>query len=101
MGSLAAGQAAQNEVKLDRTVVLRHYAPSAKEVRVTGTYADGAKAMTKDADGVWSATLGPLQPGVYKYALTVDGLRVLSPGFQDGSAGQFEVKDVHVQRPAR
>ena len=33
--------------------------------------------MTKDADGTWSITVGPLEPEIYEYIFTVDGARVL------------------------
>ena len=31
-------------------------------------------ALTKDADGVWSVTVGPLEPDIYEYHFTVDGI---------------------------
>lgn len=33
------------------------------------------KEMTKDADGVWSVTIDPVEPGIYSYLFTVDGVR--------------------------
>ena len=36
--------------------------------------------MTKDADGTWSITVGPLEPEIYEYAFMVDGARVLDTG---------------------
>jgi 1,4-alpha-glucan branching enzyme len=67
------------EVKADRTVVFRLRAPDATAVQVTGDFADGATAMAKGADGVWSATVGPLRPAIYNYAFTVNGVRTLDP----------------------
>ena len=87
------------EVRADRTVVFRLRAPDASVVQVTGDYADGATAMIKGADGVWSATVGPLRPALYNYAFTVNGARVLDPvspmiGTADRNPGSslFEVK---------
>jgi enterochelin esterase family protein len=95
MCGFAAGQVAESmghEVKPDRTVVLWFRAPNAKGVRVRGNLADGVKEMVKGADGVWTVTMGPLQPAVYRYSFTVDGLPVISVR---GSVEQFEVKLIH------
>ena len=35
--------------------------------------------MTRDAEGLWSATVGPLSPDVYVYYFTVDGVRLPDP----------------------
>jgi len=68
------------EIHADRTVTFRLAARSAKEVRVIGTWPQRPGAtMTQDADGVWSATVGPLAPEMYGYAFIVDGVRTLDP----------------------
>ncbi len=69
------------EVLSDRRVAFRIYAPKASEVRLRGDWMDGpgTVALTKDAQGVWSATVGPLRPDFYSYTLTVDGVRTLDP----------------------
>ncbi len=35
--------------------------------------------MTKGADGVWSLTVGPLEPGIYIYNFNLDGLNLADP----------------------
>jgi enterochelin esterase-like enzyme len=35
--------------------------------------------LTRDAQGVWSTTAGPLAPDFYSYSFTVDGVRTLDP----------------------
>ncbi len=35
--------------------------------------------MTKDTNGVWSVTLGPVAPGAYRYNFNVDGVSVVDP----------------------
>ncbi|HEX7088110.1 MAG TPA: alpha/beta hydrolase-fold protein [Vicinamibacterales bacterium] len=69
------------EVLPDRRVTFRLYAPKASEVTLRGDWMDGpgTVALTKDAQGVWSATVGPLGPDFYSYTLTVDGVRTLDP----------------------
>jgi enterochelin esterase-like enzyme len=66
------------EVHPDRTVTLRIAAPLAKTVTVSGEImgTKPAAALTPGADGVWSVTLGPLDPEIYSYGFSVDGLTV-------------------------
>jgi enterochelin esterase-like enzyme len=35
--------------------------------------------MTKDADGVWSITIGPLAPDMYGYDFILDGVNIVDP----------------------
>lgn len=63
-------------------VTFRILAPKAESVRVAGTDIPNnnqGTAMTKNAEGVWEATLGPLTPGAYRYHFNVDGLAVIDP----------------------
>lgn len=71
------------EVLSDGRVVFRIYAPKASEVTVGGDWipqglGTGGK-LTKDEQGVWSITVGPLPADFYSYTLTVDGVRTLDP----------------------
>jgi enterochelin esterase-like enzyme len=65
------------EVRSDRTIVFRLRAPEAG--KVTLLFA-GSKPMSKDDAGVWSATVGPVDPEIYQYNFVVDGVRMLDPG---------------------
>lgn len=69
------------EVQPDRHVVFRIYAPQAQDVQVRSEYAasPGPEKLTKDADGVWSITVGPIDPGVYRYLFVVDGVDTVDP----------------------
>ena len=71
------------EVLSDGRVVFRLYAPKASEVSVGGDWISqglgaGGK-LTKDEQGVWSLTVGPLPADFYSYSFTVDGVRTLDP----------------------
>jgi enterochelin esterase-like enzyme len=66
------------EVGADRRVTFRLLAPEAKAVGVSGDFGPDTP-MRKGEDGVWSATVGPLDPDVYVYFFTVDGLRLTDP----------------------
>jgi len=74
------------EILPDRRVTLRLAAPNAtavKAVNTSGGYLDWPQGnsveMTKDDQGVWSATIGPLKPEYYIYVFNVDGVTALDP----------------------
>ena len=65
------------EVASDGKVTFRLRAPEAKEVAVTGI---GQRLpMTRDDQGVWSATTDTLKPDLYTYMFAVDGGSTLDP----------------------
>ncbi|HUP38906.1 MAG TPA: alpha/beta hydrolase-fold protein [Vicinamibacterales bacterium] len=70
---------ASPEVLPDGRVTFRLNAPKAGEVMLTGEFLDKPAAFTKDADGVWSVTVGPISPEVYHYNFTIDGVRTIDP----------------------
>ena len=74
------GPVVSPEVKADRTVTFRLRAPKATEVVLNGEWKGGGKlAMTKDEQGVWSVTVGPLEPDLYGYSFSVDGMSLTDP----------------------
>jgi enterochelin esterase-like enzyme len=101
-GAAPAPQVVSPEVLPDRTIVFRLRAPQAQNVRLTGSdipaLAGGGPAgpppagqMTKDETGVWTATLGPIDPGAYRYNFTVDGVTVIDPRNPDISESNTNV----------
>lgn len=66
------------EVSPDGQVTFRLWAPKASSVRVTGDFGPETE-MKKDAVGVWSATIGPLDPEEYIYYYLLDSVRLLDP----------------------
>lgn len=88
------------EVQADGRVTFRIYAPLATTVKLTGDWIDRGTpplALAKDAQGVWSVTVGPLSPDFYSYSFNVDGVRTVDPKNQWVKPGinpldtQFEV----------
>src|SRR5262245_37795795 len=73
------------EVGADRRVTFRVLAPSAQKVElrspgdIPGMGGRGVPLpqLTKNAEGVWEATRGPLPAGAYRYVFVVDGLTVV------------------------
>ena len=62
----------------DGTVTFRYENPNAKDVQVDVQFA-GRNPMQKDANGIWTATLGPAAPDMYPYCFVVDGVSVMDP----------------------
>ena len=87
------------EVAPDKKVTFRIYAPKAEEVSVGGDFGQGGK-MTKDDQGVWSITVGPLTPDFYSYTFTVDGVRTVDPKNPMIKQGVVQPGQ-HVPRPGR
>src|SRR5271166_5130875 len=72
----------------DRHVTFRLLAPEANTVDVvvgikSGPYEPQGSTtakMTKDANGLWSVTLGPFEPNLYAYQFSLDGRKITDPG---------------------
>jgi len=75
------------EVAPDRRVTFRLLAPKATEVSVSGEFQQGARSLQKDERGVWSVTLGPLDPEIYNYNFTIDGVRTIDPANPNVKSG--------------
>tara|TARA_R110002096_G_scaffold21440_8_gene69522 strand:+ start:1136 stop:2251 length:1116 start_codon:yes stop_codon:yes gene_type:complete len=62
-------------------VTFRIQAHSAEEVFVSGEMNPvKTAAMTKGENGIWSVTLEAVEPGLYGYSFTIDGVKMLDPG---------------------
>jgi len=59
-------------------VTFRLKAADAKAVNVSGDFGPDV-ALSRDGEGVWSATVGPLKPDEYVYYFIVDGVRLPDP----------------------
>ena len=70
------------EVLPDRKITFRVYAPNAQAVRLAaGDVPNVAQVaqMTKNEAGIWETTVGPVEPGAYRYNFVVDGVTVIDP----------------------
>ena len=67
------------EVHPDRSVTLRLRAPNAQEIMANGDFAAKGAAMAKGENGVWTITVGPLEPDMYTYSFRVDGTTLNDP----------------------
>jgi enterochelin esterase family protein len=69
-------------VSQERRLTFRILAPKAETVRLNAgdlqKLGDATK-MTRDTNGVWETTVGPIDPGAYRYSFNVDGVTVIDP----------------------
>ena len=82
LAAAAFAQSVQSpEVSPDHRVTFRIYAPKASEVTLTGDWLGTTPPpkLTKDDHGVWSITLGPMEPSIYIYSFNVDGMAIADP----------------------
>lgn len=66
----------------DNTVSFKIYSVNAKQVMLGGTDIPNLMKngkMTKQENGVWEVTVGPLEPGAYRYNFNIDGVTALDP----------------------
>jgi enterochelin esterase-like enzyme len=76
------------QVLPDRRVTFRLLAPRANAVEVVVGVKSGpyepqgttVTAMTRDANGLWTVTLGPFEPNLYEYHFSLDGRTITDPG---------------------
>jgi len=79
-GVTAAPRLRSPQISDDHHVTLRIYAPKASEVTFNADWIGATNLpMTKDDQGVWSITVGPLDAQLYGYWFLVDGIRTLDP----------------------
>jgi enterochelin esterase-like enzyme len=74
----AAPPAIVSPLVADKKVTFRLRAPDARAVTVSGDFGKDV-ALAREADGIWTATVGPLKPDEYVYYFIVDGVRLTDP----------------------
>jgi len=67
----------------DRTVTFNFQAPNAHKVELSAQFIKGNQPLQADTNGVWSITVGPVEPNLYPYNFVVDGIGVADPANQD------------------
>jgi enterochelin esterase family protein len=81
-GAQPGPQVISPEVGGDRRVTFRILAPKAEAVRLTAGDIPGlgqGAELTKGTNGVWEVTVGPIEPGAFRYNFNVDGVSVIDP----------------------
>jgi len=91
------------EILPDGRVTFRVNAPKADEVTLTGEFLDGPRSFARDADGVWTVTVGPIAPEVYHYNFTIDGVRTIDPAnpqLKTGSTASTITSVLEIRHPS-
>ncbi len=64
----------------DKKITFSYLAPFARQVLLGGSQFGAAQLpLTKDSNGIWSVTVGPVKPDIYPYSFVVDGVTVMDP----------------------
>ena len=63
----------------DGRVTFNYSAPNASRVSLSGQFLTKDEPMTRNAEGIWSATVKPPKADIYPYNFVVDGIRVQDP----------------------
>jgi enterochelin esterase-like enzyme len=66
-------------VHQDRTVTFNFKALNADKVELSTQFLKSPQPLKKDTSGMWSITLGPIDPDIYPYSFIVDGVSVADP----------------------
>lgn len=67
------------EIRSRNRVTFRLFAPYAKRVGVVVPFEQNLRLMSGNKSGIWSVTLGPVEPDIYEYAFVVDGQQIVDP----------------------
>jgi enterochelin esterase family protein len=106
-------QVVSPEIHEDLSVTFRLFAPDANSISVTGGWMEGwgaSEALIKNDTGLWTLKVGPLEPEIYTYSFSIDGIILMDPAnirvMRDGrryasmllvpgeASALYEVKDV-------
>lgn len=103
------GNIVSPDVKDDHTITFRIKAPEAQKVELTGgpillaLKSKTSIPFTKENDGIWTLTVGPVKPDIYVYRFLLDGVAIVDPNNTfTGASNQpgYSYVVVHGSEPA-
>jgi len=71
------------EIHEDNSVTFRLFAPDISAIAVSGNWMEGwgsSEALIRNDTGLWTLTVGPLEPEIYTYSFRLDGITMMDPG---------------------
>ncbi len=90
-------------VNLNETITFRVRAAKAAKVDLLfGEWNIKPQAMKKEDNEVWSITIGPVQPGIYAYNFSIDGVQSIdrvNPDTKIGTEIYSSIVEVHGNTP--
>ncbi|HZR20099.1 MAG TPA: alpha/beta hydrolase-fold protein [Verrucomicrobiae bacterium] len=70
------------EISADRHITFRIQAAKAEKIHLSAGDIPGSASsaeLTKGTNDIWEVTVGPIDPGAYRYTFNVDGVSVIDP----------------------
>ena len=70
------------ELHADNSVTFKIFSPESDKITISGNWMDGwgaSEALIKNDTGLWTLTVGPLEPEIYTYSFSSYGIRFLDP----------------------
>ncbi len=67
------------DVHPDNSITFRIFSPNAKKVTLNGEFLSEPVDLEKDASGVWTVTVPPVQPDIYPYSFMIDQVLTADP----------------------
>jgi len=70
------------EIHTDNSVTFRIFAPDATTIKINGGWMEGwgtTEPLVKNDTGLWTLTVGPLQPDIYTYTFQINGITLMDP----------------------
>ena len=70
------------ELHADNSVTFKIFSPESDKITISGNWMDGwgaSEALIKNDTGLWTLTVGPLEPEIYTYSFSSNGIRFLDP----------------------
>ena len=71
------------EIHEDNSVTFRIFAPEIGSASVSGNWMEGwgaSEPLVRNDTGLWTLTVGPLEPEIYTYSFRLDGITMMDPG---------------------
>ncbi len=75
-------QVVSPELHPDNRVTFKIFSPGSEQITISGNWMEGwgaSEALVKNDTGLWTLTVGPLEPEIYTYSFSSNGIRFLDP----------------------
>ncbi len=86
----------------DRRVTFSILAPDVRTMELLIYNSPDTLAMNRDANGIWSITVGPLEPGVWDYTFMIDGVETIdaaNPWLKEKPRTTYSLVEVPADQP--
>ena len=70
------------EIHSDNSVTFKIFSPDSEQITLSGNWMEGwgaSEPLVKNDTGLWSLSVGPLEPEIYTYSFSSRGIRFLDP----------------------